>query len=172
MEAKSLVNRLLFISPLHLKTLLPRRGNVIWYNPQILFSHYFRNVNKLCMEESLIMPKHFFIHILNTLGEALTVQDNTHTHTHTEAHFSSNFSKVFKCMVWLCCSSFILIFTFLFKLFWGKKKDPNLLLLSLDNGRLCICCICIHKIKTKAEIFPVWDCYLVSVHVLWLLLSV
>lgn len=170
MEAKSLVDRLLFISPLHLKTLLPRRGNDIWYNPQILFSHYFRNVNKLCMEESLIMPKHFFIHILNTLDEALTVQDNTHTHT--ETHFSSNFSKVFKCMVWLCCSSFILIFTFLFKLFWEKKKDPNLLLLSLDNGRLCICCICIHKIKTKAEIFPVWDCYLVSVHVLWLLLSV
>lgn len=91
MEAKSLFNRVLFISPLHLKTLLPRKGNDILYSPQISFSHYFRNVNKLCMEESLIMPKHFFIHILNILGEALTVQDNAHIHT--EALFSSNFSS-------------------------------------------------------------------------------
>lgn len=72
--------------------------------------------------------------------------------THTEAHFSSNFSKVFKCMVWLCCSSFILIFILLFSYF-GKKKYPNLLLLNLDNGGLCICCICIHKIKQKQKYF-------------------
>lgn len=171
MEAKSLVDRLLFISPLHLKTLLPRRGNDTWYNPQILFSHYFRNVNKLCMEESLIMPKHFFIHILNTLGEALTVQDNTHTHTqrHISAVILAKFSNVW--FGYVAAPSFWFLLSFL-SYFGKKKKDPNLLLLSLDNGRLCICCICIHKIKTKAEIFPVWDCYLVSVHVLWLLLSV
>lgn len=98
-----------------------------------------------------------------------TIQTHTDTPS-TWSHFSSNFSKVFNCMVWICCTSFILVF--LFKLFWKKKKEPNLLLLSLDNGRLCISCICIHKIKMKAEIFPVWDCYLVFVHVLWLLLSV
>lgn len=93
----------------------------------------------------------------------------THTQTHPTQclHFSNNFSKVFDCMVWICCISFVFIFIFLFKLYWKKKK--KLLLLSLDNGRLCISVICIHKIKMKAEIFPVWDCYLVFVRVLWLL---
>lgn len=87
--------------------------------------------------------------------------------------FSRNFSKVFSCMVWICCTSFILIFIFFFKLFLVKNKETNnLLRLSLDNGRLCVSCMCIHKIKTKAEVSPVWDCDLVFVRVLWMLLSV
>lgn len=128
-------------------------------------------MNKVCMEESLFMPKHIFIHI-HTLGEAFTIQDNTHTDTpSTCSHFSSNlarFSTVWYGYVAPPSSLFLLSSLSYF----GKKQTLTyLLLLSLDNGRLCISCICIHKIKMKAEMFPVWGCYLV-LYVLWLLLAV
>lgn len=86
---------------------------------------------------------------------------NTHTERHISAVILAKFSNIW--FGYVAAPSFWFLFSSLS--YFGKKKKqqhPNLLLLSLDNGGLCICCICIHKIKMKAEIFPVWDCYLVS----------
>lgn len=134
--------------------MLPRKEIDLRYNYQILLSQCFKVVNKVCMEESLAMPKHFFFTCINTVDEAFLVQANTQTHPPSCLHFSSNFSKVFNCMVWICCTSFTLIFIFLFNLYKETKQNKkNLLPLSLDNGRLCISCICIHKIKWKQKYF-------------------
>lgn len=122
-----------------------------------LYSLSISEMSTKCAWRNLWLCQSIFLFIyINTLGEAFMIQDDIHTQTHPpRVHISAVILARFSTVWFEYVAPPSSLFLFSSLSYFGKKTNNNLLLLSLDNGRLCISCICIHKIKMKAEIFPV-----------------
>lgn len=172
MEVKSLVNRLSFIFtpsfPIKDVAAKERKLHIILRFSSLTISEMWTKYawRNLCLCQSIFLFT--YIPWLKLLRYRTIHTQTHHPHVHISAVILARFSTVWYGYVAPPSSLFLLSSLSYF----GKKQTLTyLLLLSLDNGRLCISCICIHKIKMKAEMFPVWGCYLV-LYVLWLLLAV